>query len=229
VKKYRFVPENARYGGLWINPYLTDFEANRARQVKSIRFNSTNPNIINGSLSISWETIKPEKTLPFLNIELQTLSEKPVFESKNDFEKDYQNWSTNKANITKSAYEGAKAYKMPITDEYSAGFETKISSFVSDSANYEITAYAWIKLDKKATGKLVISLDNDGNNVLWKDTDLDNFIINKYVWSQAALHIKVPANIVGTKRPLRLKSYILNTGKAAILLDNFSIRITKRK
>lgn len=74
IHRYRFVPKNAK-DGLWISPYLFDTK-HESFQVKEIRIQASNANLLDDNFSIIWEEFQFDSDVirSFFNLEKQKLN-----------------------------------------------------------------------------------------------------------------------------------------------------------
>ena len=86
----------------------------------------------------------------------------------------------------------------------------------------------WVKSEvKNANALYVITIENEGLNVLWKGIPLSQILIEENQWYKFYDTICIPANIASTGK---LKTYLWNAGKyKKVGIDDLRITFKKRK
>jgi hypothetical protein len=198
IHKYRIVPENAE-DGLWINPYI--FNDEKAFTVSALQFRGSNQKILCDEISVSWERVSfkddQNRALAVFNIDDDN-SDSLVFSSLNDFEE------LNKAK------------------SYSAGFAMQPDSI--PFGDLKIVADCRVKAaDYSLTNNisLVISVENEKGNLVWKGVSIDPQLIDEKGWN----HIYNQVAYKHSSKGCRLKAYIWNQSDQQIRIDEFRVMI----
>lgn len=224
IHKYRFVPKNAE-DGIWINPYL--FNLNEMYTVEQIYFTCSNQSIINKNLAVEWEEInfgtKENFTSNFFNLDDVT-SRKVVVHSTNSFENETpENW-TNSSLIKKSpdAHSG-KNISVLLPTEFSTNYSLLLDSIAYGEVT--ISANCWIKSNDYDYCKdlsLVISIDDENGNILWKSILIDEQLIDQNNWN----HVSNFVSFQHKKPNSMVKIYVWNSGNQTVYLDDMEFYIT---
>lgn len=224
IHKYRIVPQNAS-DGLWINPYLINYI--NTSTVKQIMFKASNEDILSEELSVNWETFS-FNTKNIINeffAIIQNNQDSTILQSANSFEiGNIPNWSIiNNESLSIEAFEGEKSFLLK-PDNYSCAYSISLDSI--SKGNIKIEAGCWIKNPDYKESKnilIVISIDNDNGNVIWKGLHIDNQLFYNKNWN----HINNYLDYNNIEPNCTLKVYLWNTDDSNILIDNFTVMISK--
>ena len=238
IRMYRIVPKNAAYG-LWINPLITNPENGKVSlKVSKIMFRCSDREMMKDEISIKWEELSftgnppsdteiSSKTNPvksFFGIS-DTISPTTVFTSENTFENASPYWSA--PDLSKIMKTGRNNSFLLEPGAYSVSFEYELDSLAAYSGGYIIRANVWAKAEPGAKAVYVISVEKDGESKLWKAVEAGDFIHDRQAFNFVT-NYAIPDNEILREKGLKVKVYAWNTGKEAVLLDDFSVRIERR-
>ncbi len=226
IHKYRIVPKNAK-DGIWINPYILN-PANHFIEpnVEEILFKCSNQNIMTDSLLIEWEQIDFEDKnyiLQFFNKSLEPKA-KEFVNSMNSYENEsIINWSKLSASkiINKDFFSGSKAQVLT-PNSYSGAYSCTMDTI--PFCNLQITADCWVKSEKYNYSRqviLVISIDDNNGNILWKAVPVDDQLIDRMQWNNIFNAIYYSHARLNCK----LNAYLWNASNTDILIDDFRITV----
>ncbi len=244
VVEYRIIPSVAQ-NGLWVNPLLVkDLDKLNvpSYQVDEIRFSCSDTKLMHNEINVEWDltNVKPSSNLQpetkkenvyegkFKNVyNLFMLNEKPaealVFESHNDFEGVRENWSYNVSALTDGQFfSGKKSEQMNEDDVYSSTFSIPVSPYLNDSTSLIVNASAWVKLSDNIKGSLVIQMDDDNGNFFWQARQFNDYIHDKSQWEQISAEEKI---VVGNRKNVKLKVYIINNKSKHVWVDDFDVKL----
>jgi hypothetical protein len=184
IHKYRIVPKNSA-DGLWINPYI--YNSDKMLTVKDIMFKASNEAILKEELFLTWETYEfntPNVIRDFFNVNNYD-NDSVIIETTNDFEKNkIQYWDELSVGfISKDAFEGKNSFLLK-PGMFSCTFSHKLDSISIN--NLQIEADCWVKgseYKKSNDVNLVISVDNDEGNIIWKGMPIDGQFIDGSKWN----------------------------------------------
>jgi len=238
IRMYRIVPKNAAYG-LWINPLFINPENEKEPiRVIKIMFRCFDREMMKDEISIKWEELSftgnspsdtdiPSKTNPvksFFGIS-DTISPTTVFTSDNTLEIASSYWSA--PDLSKITKIGRNNSFFLEPGAYSVSFEYELDSLAAYSGGYIIRANVWAKAESGAKAAYVISVEKEGKSLLWKAVEAGDFIHDRQAFNFVT-NFAVIDNEILREPGLKLKVYAWNTGKEAVLLDDFSVRIERR-
>ena len=186
---------------------------------------------MNDNLHVNWERIdfngEPDFIYRFFGKTKQS-SERVESISLNNFERsELLNWGKLSDNdVTSSEHlSGSRSYVLK-PNSYSTTY-----SFALDSipfSNLQIAVDCWGKSKKYAYLKkvsIIVSIENNQGNILWKGTVIDDQLIDGNQWN----HLFAFANYIHEKQNCTIKVYVWNTGKQDIYLDDFRVVIIGNK
>ncbi len=223
IHKYRIVPKNAS-DGLWINPYV--YNLGKAYEVDQVLFKGSNQRILSKHITIDWEQIKfhheRDRIEKFFQIESSN-QDSTHLSIKNDFEShDKKPWSSlSKNQISDKSFEGLQSHLVS-ANSFSSTFDLALDSLLY--GNYRISTECWINdpgFKSSNDVLLVLSIDDNLNNIVWKGLHVDGQLIDKHQWN----HIYNYINYYHNSPKCTLKAYIYNTSDRDILMDNFKVMI----
>jgi hypothetical protein len=238
IRMYRIVPKNAAYG-LWINPLLINPENGRESvRVSKIMFHCSDRQMMKDEIAIRWEDVSFSQNQPgnavvsenyypvhsFFGIS-DTSHPATVLTSENNIENASAYWSVPDASkVTKS---GRNASFLLEQGAYSVSFEYNLDSLSANLEGYIVRANVWAKAESEAKAAYVISVEKEGKSFLWKAVEAGDFIHDRQAFNFVTNYAVIDNEIL--REPgLKLKVYAWNTGKEAVLLDDFSVRIERR-
>ncbi len=240
IRMYRIVPKNASYG-LWVNPLIINPEIGMSGSVvRKIMFRCTNPEMMKKEIKISWNQVtfkqdtdsreKLEVNMNAINSFFGISGDKTSTElllSENNLEKSSSYWSIPEESKISTAGRNRSLQLMP--GDYSVSFEYPVDSLADMKFTGELIVRTgvWAKAGSGARAVYVISVEKDGNSMLWKAADINNFIHDERTMNFVTNYSKLDKNLLQQKG-LILKIYAWNTGKKLIELDDFSVRIETR-
>jgi hypothetical protein len=154
-------------------------------------------------------------------------SEKTVFITNNDFERNYPRWDSCKTvnSTTVPAYSGIMIASIDTSDLYVSGLNLSYDTLTKDQQ--PLAVYASLQVYTTDTGRapvMVVSVhDRNGGNSFWKGQPLWTLPqVNK--WKEFIFEIEIP---YGIPSPYQFKAYIWNPHKGRAFIDDFTIKITK--
>jgi len=231
IRMYRFVPKNAAYG-LWINPLIMNPETGKnSLPVKRIMFRCSNTAMMKDDISIEWKQIK------FLNVDAKAAD--PLFAffginpeqspvqiqtSINNLDGIVSYWSL--PDESKILSDSGNRILQLFPEAYSVTYEFSLDSLKPRDTTDKlmIRTGVWAKSGTGSKAVYVISVEKDGESLLWQAVDIQNFIYEasamNYITNFALLDHEILR-----KHGLILKVYAWNTGEKMIELDDFSVRI----
>jgi hypothetical protein len=238
IRMYRVVPKNAAYG-LWINPLITNPEnGKRSLRVSKIMFRCSDRHVMKDEIAIRWEelsfsqnqsgnTCVSEKYYPvhsFFGIS-DTSHPATVLTSENTIENESAYWSVPDTSKISKTDRNASFLLQP--GAYSVSFEYNLDSLTANPEGYVIRANVWAKAESGAKAAYVISVEKEGESLLWKAVESGDFIHDRQAFNFVTNYALFDDEIL--REPgLKLKVYAWNTGKKTVELDNFSVRIERR-
>ena len=239
IRMYRVVPKNAAYG-LWINPLITNPEnGKRSLRVSKIMFRCSDRHVMKDEITIRWEELSfsqnqsgntsvSEKYYPvhsFFGIS-DTSHPATVLTSENTIENESAYWSVpDTSKISKTDRNASFLLQPP--GAYSVSFEYNLDSLTANPEGYVIRANVWAKAESGAKAAYVISVEKEGESLLWKAVESGDFIHDRQAFNFVTNYALLDDEIL--REPgLKLKVYAWNTGKEDVLLDDFSVRIERR-
>lgn len=223
IHKYRIVPKNAS-DGLWINPYI--YNSDKELFVKDIMFKASNENILKEKIIVIWETFdfsNPNIITNFFAVN-DNIIDSTVFQTTNDFEENKEKYWSEISNdlISTDAFEGTNSFLLK-PGMFSCTFSYSLDSISIN--NMRIEADCWgkaVDYNKSNDISLVISVDSDKGNIVWKGIPIDRQFVDCREWN----HIYNFVNYENLNPDCVLNGYLWNTSNKEILIDNFRIRIT---
>jgi len=242
VKKYRFIPTTAKHG-LWINPLIgkpsNDFFE---PLVTDIRFSCSNYSVMKEEIEIGWESIKTNAS--FKNTDTIQNNNQPYSDAFNlfgkhnpnkdsvklnafnDFEMSYPNWRGDTTNIiSDNSFSGKKSYKMNGKHPYSHTYYISVGELNCDSsAAISVKFNTWFYAAKKVNGVLVVSVEENGNNLFWQAAKLEDFVTNYKEWNQAVIVKKLPPHLPAHAK---IVVYVYSEKDDEFLIDDMNIEISK--
>jgi hypothetical protein len=223
IHKYRIVPKNAK-DGLWINPYV--FNAEKSYKVEKIMFVCSNRNILTKELAVDWEQIEfenePKCVENFFGAG-NFLSETIMLKSVSDFEQPVvSNWSkTSNDQLAENVFGGLKSHRVK-ANSFSSTFRIPLDSIPFQ--DLKITADCWVNSpDYQLSNNisLVLSVDNDKGNIIWKGLPIDGQLIDEKQWNNIFNFIEYQHKTSNCT----LSIYVWNTSNEDILIDDFRVMI----
>lgn len=141
----------------------------------------------------------------------------------NDFEKQNTNsiWKKQYIKNDSLAFSGNYICECPSDLMYAFGFDLQMDDSIGNR-NAIFTFDMMIKSEAKPNAKLVLSVQNENKNVLWKAFSLSNGFDKENQWYRADFEFKVPNDII---KGSKLNCYILNDKSEHFYIDDFSFSI----
>ncbi len=141
----------------------------------------------------------------------------------NDFEKENTNsiWKKQYIKNDSLAFSGNNICECPSDLMYAFGFDLQMDDSIGNR-NAIFTFDMMIKSEEKLNAKLVLSVQNENKNVLWKAFPLSNGFVNEHQWYKADFEFNVPNDII---KGSKLNCYILNDKSEHFYIDDFSFSI----
>lgn len=155
----------------------------------------------------------------------EPFAQKKVIPDATDFESN--NWD-NETNIRTDELSHSGKYSQKFTDqtEYSINYIRPLMDFDSIE-NGIVTATVWMNAKDTATdAKLVLCFEHEGKSFEWYAADLKSFNLKPGTWQQAIISRPLPKNQAGNDV---LKVYVWNTQKKNFFIDDFEVKVGKRK
>jgi len=149
--------------------------------------------------------------------------EKVLFETLNDFEEDYEYWITDSVFYqNKFSNKENKSYLVDSTKEYACVFKATYKDLPIEEYS-KISINLKFFLEHTTDANLVLSIENKGENLLWKNAIINDSIYVKDKWHEISLEsIAVqysPDNIISV--------YIWNNHLNNFFIDDFNVRFIK--
>ena len=141
----------------------------------------------------------------------------------NDFEKENTNsiWKKQYIKNDSLAFSGNYICECPSDLMYAFGFDLQMDDSIGNR-NAIFTFDMMIKSEAKPNAKLVLSVQNENKNVLWKALSLSNGFDKENQWYRANFEFNVPNDII---KGSKLNCYILNDKSEHFYIDDFSFSI----
>ena len=141
----------------------------------------------------------------------------------NDFEKENTNsiWKKQYIKNDSLAFSGNNICECPSDLMYAFGFDLQMDDSIGNR-NAIFTFDMMIKSEEKLNAKLVLSVQNENKNVLWKAFPLSNGFVNEHQWYKADFEFNVPNDII---KGSKLNCYILNDKFEHFYIDDFSFSV----
>lgn len=153
------------------------------------------------------------------------LEAQPFFETKNDLESIYLNWS-NPDKTERNSYSGSFSMQMDEVQVYSPSYSYMIPETIIDKNNLYVIFTTMILQNKAhAAEKTLFVVDiseKAGKTVFYKKFNvkkLPDDHVNE--WAQESIGFKLP---IITSEMAKIKFYIWNLGKEKIMVDDLSIQ-----
>lgn len=153
------------------------------------------------------------------------LESNPFFETKNDLESAYPNWS-NPDKTEQNSYSGIYSMQMNETQIYSPAFTFEIPETLVGKKNLYVIFSTMILQNKRNAADKALFVadisDNAGKTVFYKKfkvKKLPDHHMNR--WTQESIGFKLP---LITSEMEKIKFYIWNIGKEEMMVDDLSIR-----
>lgn len=150
----------------------------------------------------------------------------PFFETKNDLESTYPNWS-NPERTAHNSYSGSFAMQMDNTRIYSPSFTYKIDEWLVNKRNLYVVFTAMIYQNRAHAADdalFVVDIsDKAGKTVFYKKFNvkkLPDDLTNE--WAQESIGFKLPPV---TPEMVKIKFYIWNIGKNKMMVDDLGIQL----
>jgi len=122
----------------------------------------------------------------------------------NNFENSKGNWNNNKNIIEPQGF--------------SSTLIENINDITLDSLNRFMRLSVDYNSKNMSTAQLVLSLDVNGENIIWKSVQLSEYYDVSKLWNKAILETKIPNIENGT-----IKAYVWNTNLDSLLIDNLKL------
>ena len=141
----------------------------------------------------------------------------------NDFEKENTNsiWKKQYIKNDSLAFSGNYICECPSDLMYAFGFDLQMDDSIGNR-NAVFTFDMMIKSEAKPNAKLVLSVQNENKNVLWKALSLSNGFDKENKWYRANFEFNVPNYII---KGSKLNCYILNDKSEHFYIDDLSFSI----
>ena len=211
IRKYKITTENATKG-LWINPFIIQPSNNFVNPITSkIRFTCGNDFSVKEGIEIEWQffPLKNREEVNGYKNAFQIFGKDILRDEKVVLEK--SGVVPSEVEIEKGGY--SPSYSFPIS-------EAKMDS--SKSKSYSIYAEVEAKMSYHANASLVISIEKDGESILWESKPLEYFMSIYHQWELVALRREIPSVIL---QDAVLKVYVWNSGKEKIKIKNLKLNI----
>ena len=146
------------------------------------------------------------------------------------FEKDsLPSWSYNTSSIIDTvSYAGKRSYQINPDEEWGPGFEANLGRFLlKDHAFIDLSVK--IKANQPPTATLVLTLENEGETILWRGYDFDQQLnLQQQGAESATFHgtIEIPKEHLNNPN-LKFKTYIWNKDKNTFLVEDYKIKLRK--
>lgn len=147
------------------------------------------------------------------------------FETKNDFEQNYDHWQQKEIHINEQLVKDGK--RSLLCSEYSSTLILPLDSMIIDSSSYYITTDVDFWVADKTEAALIISLENSNGSWNYNSQRLESAVISYSNWANQSLSSYVQP--FKYKSGSTLKVYVYNPDLNTIYLDNFSVHIKKIK
>ena len=146
---------------------------------------------------------------------------KPLFELNHDFET--LSWDTDSAFRTKDkAHNGLYAAHLDKDHEFSPTFRSSLNE-INFKKGCTVQLSVWINTATiPLDANLVLSIDGENKNVLWRGANAKEFIKTKNSWQQLLLACKINDDFSGNEK---VGVYVWNSGKSDFYMDDLQIRV----
>ncbi len=231
IRMYRIVPKNAAYG-LWINPLIMNPEKGKnSIPVKKIMFRCQDTAMMKDQIGIEWNRLavksnsghEANPVFAFFGVD-PALFPVQIHTSINSLEETPVNWSV--PDESKLLLAGQNHTFNLLPERYSVTYTFSLDSLKGEDKNGElaIRTGVWAKSASGAKAVYVISIEKNGEVLLWKAVDIQNFI-HDHSQMNFATNFAFLGRELLSQPGLILKVYAWNTGKEIMTLDDFSVRI----
>ena len=213
IRKYKFTTENATQG-LWINPFIIQPSNELVNPITSkIRFSIGNDFFVKKGIKIEWQffPIKNNKEKEGYKNAFELFGKNILKEEKVVLEKN--NAIPDEIEIPKGGY--SPSYEFPM-------LELKMDS----TKNYFINAEVEGKMSYHANASLVISIEKEGQSILWESKPLGHFMSIYHQWELVAFRREIPNVLL---QDAVIKVYVWNSGKEKIDVKRLGIKIFESK
>lgn len=141
----------------------------------------------------------------------------------NDFEEENLNsiWKKQYIKNDTLAFSGNNVCECPPDLLYAFGFDLNMDDSIGNR-NAVFTFDMMIKSESKLNAKLILSIQNESKNVLWKAFPLSNGFVQENQWYSSDFEFNIPNDII---KGSQLNCYILNDKSEYFYIDDFSFSI----
>lgn len=231
IRMYRIVPKNSAYA-LWINPLIMNPESKiNGPLVKKIMFRCSNTSMMKDKITISWKYLflKPNQchtinpVFDFFGIE-PDLHQTMLLTSTNNLEQGSTGWSD--SDISNIILKDKNHVFQLLSGQYSISYQFYLDSIkeIDKGKKLVIRTSVWAMADLNSEAVYVISVEKNGESLIWKAVDIQNFIHNPSVMNFVANFVELDEAVLKEKG-LTVKIYAWNSGRKKIILDDFSVRV----
>lgn len=159
----------------------------------------------------------------------EEVKEKVLFsENQSEFlsnGKKNQHWEKVTSTSEASACPGTKYMRIDSTEEYSPGFNAKLSDIIK-SKHSILNVSAEISIGNTSSNPtLVLSIDEDGKPLLWRGSEYRDFQTNKMFFNTIYVSNLFSGMDLAKHPDATIKIYIWNRNKKVTLVHNFKVEV----
>ena len=225
ILSYKIVPKNAT-NGLWLNPFLTDFENQLfPDRVTAVKFRTSIPSLLADSLEVEFEEITMDA--PLLGCFGGGRGRLQRYES------DGEGYPAINRGLWDLKYKPDTSRQRIGKDEFLAIWQCKLDTF-----NHPISMALRLDLEADISGSryqnavAVVSIQHKGENLLWQQRPLSDFIIRADSWNyfrgiwELSLPVDLVTEVSGNRaEDVQLKVFFWNPGEVVMEIRPRRLRI----
>ncbi len=219
ILSYKIVPKNAR-DGLWINPLVMDWDTRRfPDKVVAVQFRTSRLDLVEQNIPYQFEDIDIDA--PLLSY---FQNQKTNFDSISVVD----NRSENPFRILIS--ELVQQHQKPVMlaeNEYHPVWQSNIDSIIqsNNASRLALDLETWIKTERHNKAVAVLSLEKNGESMLWQQKRLSDFVINEYEWNYFRGLWELDLTEFDSHSHAKLKLFIWNPESSVVELRQLRLRV----
>ena len=130
-------------------------------------------------------------------------------------------WKNVRRAENNAAFSGNYVCECPSDLTYAFGFGLPIDDSIKND-NVQFSVDMMLKSDKKPNAKFVVSLERNGETVLWNFFSLSNGFEIENQWYKTSFSLNIPNDILVKSK---FNCYVLNDENETFLIDDFNLKI----
>lgn len=231
---YKIVPANAA-DGVWINPLIIHPE-NDLRESPVTEFMLVNSDVSkmqnNITLKFMHHYMSDEMdSIPYVAAfslfgKDKSVSNDFIISSFNNMTNADSNWTVAKTEMNQNDFISSPYSAVLNGNSYSTSFKLNIdSTLIQKTENdfLEVSAGVWLKIKKTTDASLVVTVEVNGQTLLWQNATAKDFAIADGDWNYVYLHCKIPKSM--WQPGAKIIAYAWNNSRQNILMDDFVVKV----